>query len=250
MATKLIDPKLIVRSKWANRHPLSFSDPEFEGLKEDIKSQGGNVQPIKVRHLKGETGKFEIIFGHRRHQACLDLDLNVLAMIDDLDEKSLFIEMDRENRQRKDLRPYEVGAMYAKALDEGLFSSARKLAEEVCMDHSQLSKAFVSPLDIQYRWVVDLVSAIQKDPDQVLNMAKAIQKQNPRPVSGDVFKHLTMGRGTVPHPAAKAQNIKGVAGQKGKITFDTYNRCVRIDLANISPDRFAVVQEAINKLLN
>ena len=139
--TKLIDPKLIVRSKWANRHDLSFTGTEFKGLKEDIRSQGGNVQPIKVRNLMGDAGKYEIVFGHRRHQACLELGIDVLAMIDDLDEKKLFIEMDRENRQRKDLRPYEVGAMYAKALDEGLFSSARKLAEEVGMDHSQLSKA-------------------------------------------------------------------------------------------------------------
>lgn len=262
LATKRIDPKLIVRSKWANRHDLSFKDPEFDGLKEDIKSQGGNVQPIKVRHLNGDLGKFEIVFGHRRHQACLELGLKVLAMIDDLDEKSLFIEMDRENRQRKDLRPYEVGAMYAKALDEGLFSSARRLAEEVCMDHSQLSKAlnlarlpsdvlqaFVSPLDLQYRWVADLVSAIQKDPEQVLNMAKELQKETPRPASGEVFKRL-IGCGTVPHPVAKYETIKGAAGQKGVVAFNPKKRSVRIDLANIDPVRFSEIKAAINKLLS
>lgn len=264
LPTRRIDPKLIVRSKWANRHILSFTGPEFEGLKGDISSQGGNVQPIKVRHLNGEVGKFEIVFGHRRHQACLELGIEVQAIVDDLDEKHLFIEMDRENRQRKDLRPYEVGAMYAKALDEGLFSSARKLAEEVGMDHSQLSKAlnlarlpsdvlkaFESPLDLQYRWVVDLVNAIQKDPDHVLNIARAIQLETPRPVSGDVFKQLTVGRGTVPHPAAQDDDtIKGAAGQKGEIAFNPKKRSVRIDLANIDPARFAEIKAAIKKLLN
>ena len=262
LLTKLIDPQLVVRSKWSNRHDLSFVGPEFESLKEDIKSQGGNVQPIKIRHLSSGAGKYEIVFGHRRHQACLELGIDVLAIIDDLDDKKLFIEMDRENRQRKDLRPYEVGAMYAKALDEGLFPSARKLAEEVGMDHSQLSKAlnlarlpsdvlkaFESPLDLQYRWVFDLVSAIQKDPDHVLNIAKAIQMENHRPSSVDVFKQLTMSRGTVPHAVEKIETIKGASNQEGKILFNPKKRSVRIDLINIDSAKFDEVKSIIKSLL-
>jgi len=262
LLTKRIDPKLIVRSKWANRHDLSFMGPEFEGLKDDIRSQGGNVQPIKIRHLADDAGKYELVFGHRRHQACLELEIDVLALIEDLDDKTLFIEMDRENRQRKDLRPYEVGAMYAKALDEGLFPSARKLAEEVGMDHSQLSKAlnlarlpsdvlkaFESPLDLQYRWVFDLVNAIQKDPDHVLNIAKAIQMEKPRPPSVDVFKQLTVTRGTVPHSVEKVVVVNGESDQQGKIVFNSKKRCVRIDLSNIDPVRFEEVKSVIKRLL-
>jgi ParB family transcriptional regulator, chromosome partitioning protein len=262
LATKLLDPKLIVRSKWANRHELSFVGPEFDGLKEDIRSQGGNVQPIKVRHLKDESGKYEIVFGHRRHQACLELGIDVQAVIDDLDEKHLFIEMDRENRQRKDLRPFEIGAMYCKALEAGLFSSARRLAEEVGIDQSQLNKAlslarlpvdvlnaFESPLDLQYRWVGDLVGAIQKDPDYVLSVAKAIQSESPRPTSGVVFKRLTSGRGTVPHMLKNDEIVKGSGGQMGKLAFNGKKRSVRIDLANIDPERFAAIKAAIKKLL-
>lgn len=263
LATRLIDPKVIVRSKWANRHDLSFVGPEFEGLKEDIRAQGGNVQPIKVRHLKGEAGKYEIIFGHRRHQACLELGIGVQAIIDDLDEKHLFIEMDRENRQRKDLRPYEIGAMYKRALDEGLFSSARKLAEEVGIDQSQLTKAlslarlpvdilnaFESPLDLQYRWVADLVGAIQRDPDGVLSVAKAIQSESPRPPSAVVLKRLTGGRGTVPRSGSGDDTIEGSAGQTGRLTFDPKKRVVRIELANIDPARFVAVRAAVKKLLS
>lgn len=262
LPTKLLDAHLIVRSRWANRHVLSFSGPEFDGLKDDIASQGGNVQPIKVRSLTDGSGRYEIVFGHRRHQACLELGIYVLAIIEDLDDKHLFIEMDRENRQRKDLRPYEIGAMYAKALDEGLFPSARKLAEEVGIDHSQLSKAlslarlpgdvlkaFQSPLDLQYRWVADLTDALQKDPEQVLAMAKAIQKEEPRPTSGDVLGRLVGGRGTVPHPEAKEDAIAGAGNQKGKIVFNQKKRSVRIDLANIDPARFDEVKAAIKNLL-
>jgi ParB family chromosome partitioning protein len=262
LPTKKLDPNLIVRSKWANRHHLSFAGDDYEGLKNDIKGQGGNVQPIKVRHLKGEVGKYEIVFGHRRHQACLELGLLVQAIIEDLDEKHLFIEMDRENRQRKDLRPFEIGAMYAKALDEGLFSSARKLAEEVGIDQSQLTKAlslarlpakvlgaFVSPLDLQYRWVADLNDAIQKDPDLVLNLAETIASESPRPDSTAVFMRLTAGRGTVPHPSKKSDAIEGKGGQKGQISFSEKKRSIRIDLENIDPKRFDEVRAIIKKLL-
>lgn len=263
LATKRIDPNLIVRSKWANRHELSFTGPEFDGLKNDIKSQGGNVQPIKVRHLKGDVSKFEIIFGHRRHQACLDLGIDVLTIIEDLDEKHLFIEMDRENRQRKDLRPFEIGSMYAKALDEGLFPSARKLAEEVGIDQSQLNKAlslarlpedvlsaFPSPLDLQYRWVADLVGSIQKDPDLVLSLAKTILSELPRPASSEVFKRLTEGRGTVPHTSKKIDSLKGPRGQIGQIAYNERKHSVRIDLENIDPEKFSEIKAMIKKLLS
>lgn len=262
LPTKRLDPMLITRSKWANRHEQSFLDKEFKQLKEDIESAGGNVQPIKVRRLHDGSGNYQIIFGHRRHQACLELGIDVLAIIEDLDDKRLFIEMDRENRQRKDLRPYEVGSMYAQALADGLFPSARKLSEEVGIDLSQLGKAlslarlptdvlkaFQSPLDLQYRWVSDLVAAIQKDPDYVLLVAKEMVQEDPRPASGDVFKRLTMARGTVPPPAPKEERIVGVAGQGGRIAFNQKKRSVRIDLANIDPARFGDVKAAIKKLL-
>ena len=263
LPTKYIDPKLIVRSKWANRHELSFVGQEFDDLKSDIGEQGGNVQPIKVRRLKDSSGKFEIIFGHRRHRACLELGIDVLATIaEDLDDKHLFIEMDRENRQRKDLRPYEVGCMYALALDEGLFPSARKLAEEVGIDQSQLTKAlalarlpadvllaFISPLDLQYRWVSDLNEALQRDPDYVLALAKTIRIESPRPPAADVFRRLTAKRGTVPHSSQKTENLEGRAGQKGRLEFNEGKRSIRIDLANIDPARFTEVKAAVKKLL-
>lgn len=204
LPTRLLDPKTVVRSKWANRHHLSFQDQEFADLKADIKAKGGNVQPIKVRALKGRPGMYEIVFGHRRHQACLELEIDVLAMIGDLDEKSLFVEMDHENRQRKDLRPYEQGVMYARALDEGLFPSMRKLAEDVGVEAGTASKAialarlpeevlaaFVSPMDLQFRWAGELTKAIQTNPESVLSKARVFPGETPRMPSAQVFKVLT-----------------------------------------------------------
>lgn len=241
LPTKLLDPKLIVRSKWANRHDLSFKDKDFADLKADIKVKGSNVQAIKVRPLKGHSGMYEVVFGHRRHQACLELDINVLAMIEDLDEKSLFVEMDHENRQRKDLRPYEQGVMYARALDEGLFPSMRKMAEEVGVEAGTASKAialarlpaevlaaFVSPLDLQFRWASDLTQAIQKNPELVLSKARVFPGETPRAPSAQVFKVL-VGKGvsrgnTLPsgHRVVSGKTLLATIkeGKQGATTID------------------------------
>ncbi len=264
LPVKRLDPQAVVRSKWANRHELSFSDAEFEGLKADILAQGGNVQPIKVRPSGDSPERYEVIFGHRRHQACLELGLPVLALIEPLDDATLFVEMDRENRQRKDLRPYEMGVMYAKALDSGLFPSARKLADAVGIDLSQLGKslalarlpadvlgAFPSPLDIQYRWVSDLVSSIQRDPEGVLAKSKEMQELKQKLPAGDVFRRLTEGGGTVPPPSKQKQEerFEGRGGQTGKLVFDAKNRTIRIDLENIDARLLATLKSAILKAL-
>ena len=81
-----MDPRLIAPSRWANRHPDAFEGPEFEQLRREIEDAGGNVQPIKIRPITdGRTAeggaRYEIVFGHRRHRACLDLGLPVLAVV-------------------------------------------------------------------------------------------------------------------------------------------------------------------------
>jgi hypothetical protein len=69
---KKLNPALVIPSKWANRHSDSFNSPEFAELKADIQSAGGNVQAIKVRPISGtEPQTYEVVFGHRRHRACL-----------------------------------------------------------------------------------------------------------------------------------------------------------------------------------
>jgi ParB family transcriptional regulator, chromosome partitioning protein len=123
LPTRMIDPNLIIRSKWSNRLEQSYQNQDFTNLKTEIANSKGNIQPIKVRPLAGSPGMFEIVFGHRRHQACLETGNQVLAIIEDVNEESLFIEMDRENRQRADLRPYEQGVMYKRAIDEGMVTS-------------------------------------------------------------------------------------------------------------------------------
>ena len=259
---RLLDPNTVFASKWANRHKESFENAEFESLKLEIESAGGNVQAILVRPRAGQAGEYEIVFGHRRHRACQLLALPVLAVVDDLSDVELFTQMDRENRERAALRPYEVGMMYSRALNEGLFPSARKLAESVGVDLSQLGKAlalarlpadvlkaFLSPLDLQYRWVGELTRSIQKDPERVLALAKTIQRELPRPSATEVFSRLTEASGTVLPPESRKFHLTGNAGKIAELNFDAQKRVATITLGNIDPNKFKNVEKAVRALL-
>lgn len=202
-----LDPATVGASKWANRDRAHFSTEAFANLKAEIDSAGGNIQPIKVRSVRGTSPgapSFEIVYGHRRHQACLELGLPVLALVEDgMKDAQLFIEMDRENREREDLSPWEQGVMYTRALDEGLFPSAKQLAAALGVDMGAVSKAktlsalpqevvaaFTSPLDLQFRWGKLLTDALQRDPEGVLERARSIAAQTPRPTSSEALKML------------------------------------------------------------
>ena len=208
-AARLLNAARIVPSRWANRHPASFEAAQFTALREEIRSAGGNVQPIKVRPLRNvEHFDYEIVFGHRRHRACLDLGLPVLAMIEEVSDLDLFSEMDRENRQRADLSAWEQGQIYRKALDEGLYGSLRKLADAIGADPGNVSKAitlarlpdaviesFPTPLAIQFNWGPALSAAVQKDPEGTIARAKELA---PRQLGArEVFDALTRTETTV-----------------------------------------------------
>src|SRR5712692_6730329 len=84
LPVRLIEPDKIIPSKWANRDIHTFQSAEFDQLKEEIAQAGGNVQPIKVRPLAGDADRYEIVYGHRRHRASLDLNQPVLALVEDV----------------------------------------------------------------------------------------------------------------------------------------------------------------------
>lgn len=198
-----IDANQIEASPFANRNEASYLSPAFTSLKEEISNAGGNVQPIKVR--RASEGRMQIVFGHRRHRACLELGLPVLALVvDELDDQTLFIEMERENRGRADLSAWEQGMHYQRALDSGLFPSLRQLAAKLGADLSQVSRAivvaklpeevvraFASPLDLQFRWANVLRDAVQKDPEKVLLRARQLAALPKRPAASEVLRLLT-----------------------------------------------------------
>jgi ParB family transcriptional regulator, chromosome partitioning protein len=221
LPTRPIDPSLISASSWANRHADAFRTSEFERLKADILQAGGNVQPIKVRPLPDtRPTRYELVFGHRRHRACAELGLPVLAMIDEsvVSDAELFVLMDRENREREDLSPYEQGTAYKRALDAGLYPSRRRLAEALGVSHTWVSnvllvaelptavlECFRSPLDVQHRHAKVLAEALEHDSRSVMRRAEKVRAGAGRLSAGEVVAVLTKSE-TKP-AAVKRQEI-------------------------------------------
>lgn len=282
-----LDPASVVPSRWANRHERSYDDEAFAALKADIAAAGGNVQAIKVRPLApapsrpGPTGAgpaapaaqgvgqsnppappatpsalvprpagaaYEIVFGHRRHRACLELGLPVLAVVEDLSEQDLFVQMERENRARKDLSAWEQGVMYARALDQGLYPSNRQLALAIGRDLGDVGKAlalarlpqvvveaFASPLDLQFRWAKPLADAQQADPEGLVARAAAIRLEPRALAARQVFEALlatgAAAKGVGPSNGPAATTIERDGRTLAVLSTDARQRThVRIDV--------------------
>lgn len=267
-----LDPSKVRPSKWANRHEASFLTDEFQDLKAEIASAGGNVQPIKVRPLQVLNGStpdssssFELIYGHRRHRACEELGIPVLATIEEASDVSLFEQMERENRGRKNLSAWEQGTMYRRALDEGLYSSLRRLSEALGVDTSLVSKsvslarlpepviaAFQSPLDIQFNWAAVLTEAVQKDPDGTLARAREIADARGNASAATVLARLV----GLPDPrpgsaAAQAVTITKSGKVVARISTDSRGRAIlRFEAAVLPAAKHKALAKLIEGFLN
>ena len=212
---QLLDPRSIRRSRWANRDLSNFNGQAWSDFKDEISSSGGNVEAIKVRRVThegepeySEDGsvliEFEPVFGQRRHRACLELGIKVRAVVvDSMNDRDLFAEMDRENRQRENLSAWEQGKSYNQALQAGLYSSLRNLSAELGVNLSQASRycnlaklpndvieAFPSPLVIQVRWSKPLSDSMQSDPEGTLERAKALHSIKGTIAAGEVLARI------------------------------------------------------------
>ncbi len=105
-----------------------FSEEKLEELVNSIK-KNGIIQPIAVRPIKSENGKYEIVAGERRWIAAQRAGLHEIPVriLDLSDVESLEVAI-VENIQRDDLNPVEEARGY------------KRLNEEFKYDHESISK--------------------------------------------------------------------------------------------------------------
>ena len=214
----LLDPRLIRPGTVPNRAKAAFDQALFRHLQASITLAGGNVQPIAVRPAPAdEAGTvYEIIYGERRHRACLLAGLPVRALVQESVNVGIDVDIDvdvnaaedflatfRENQGRADLAPWELGRQVAFALAHGYFSSQRKVAHEIGRDVGDVSRAlqlaalapeviaaFASPLDLQFRHAKPLTDAFKKAPEAVLAEALRIRQEGQALAPGEVLARL------------------------------------------------------------
>ena len=211
------------------------------------------------RVFDGQTPTHEIVYGHRRHQACLELGLPVNAvLVEDMDDRALFEAMDRENRGRKNLSAWEQGRMYDEAIRHGLYPSLRRLSDSLGVNLSDASRAvqlarlppemvaaFATPLDLQVRWAKPLADALQRDPDGVLARARMLAEtpaSTPR-TAVDVVARLLA---ETPKPQPFETAIKAGKRTLATLRLDAQGRAtIDIPPGVLLPGR----HEALTKLL-
>ena len=261
LPTKKLDPRTVVPSRWANRHDASFATADFIRFKADIEHAGGNVQPIVVRPLNADETSYEIVFGHRRHRACLDLGLPVLAAIwtAPMSDLELFAAMDRENRERADLSAWEQGTMYRRALEEQMFPSQRRLAESLGVSHTWVRKAiavaeipdpvvqcFRSPLELQFKHAEQIADALMADRKGVLRRAEKLRQSERFSASAVVAALVGKQRGA--GEPAREIRVGGVLA--GRISWDERGQAtIRLLPGVVHADNVGALVDAIGAVV-
>lgn len=188
----LVDPRECEPWKYANR--LEDEMGNMDELVESIR-KNKQLQPALVRpHSNPSNGfKYEIIFGRRRHQACLKLGINFLVIKKNISNiNEAVATQDAENKLRKDISNYSNSLLYKKLLEDKIFKNEKELAGELrltystfndLMAYSKIPQDIVSVIPCIHELsnsmaikIVNLINKSSKFHGQILKVAHQIGK--------------------------------------------------------------------------
>lgn len=230
-----LDPKGVHPPMVSSRHESAFCGSDFAELKNSIRAEGRNVQPILVRRKSGyET--YEVIFGERRLRACLESGINVRAIIDEsADDMRAFFQTVRENQGRRDLCAYELGQQVLVGINRHYFDSQEDASRKLGRHKSVVSRAvaiaslpaevvsaYRTPSQIQYAHVEPLAAALKKAHEVVIAEALKIRASETTLGGAEVFQRLiNAATGTVaPCNIAKKVTLEFMDQTFGTLQFD------------------------------
>jgi len=133
-----VDPKQCEPWRYANRLEGDMGD--MSALIKSIK-ENGQLQPGLIRqHPKPYNNiKYEVIFGRRRYEACVQLNIPFLAVrknVSNIEEALIFQET--ENRARKDISNYSNSILYKKLLEDKIFKNEKDISEKLGISLSKV----------------------------------------------------------------------------------------------------------------
>ncbi len=208
-------------SIWSgNARDYSLLDEHrLRSLIDSILAEGSNRVPTVVRRTPNGELPYELVTGTRRHWAIAWLnanhypDIDLIAIIEDLDDEAAFRLADIENREREDISDLERGANYKAAVDRFYGGVQLRMAERLKISKSQLSRyialteippflvsAFHSPMDLQAKYAEKLLpllrdptarSKLEAAADQIASEQSFRRSGDEQPISGpDVMARL------------------------------------------------------------
>ncbi|MDE1994431.1 MAG: plasmid partitioning protein RepB [Rhizobiaceae bacterium] len=151
-----LDPTLIDPSPFPDRLP-DDNDEAFAEFRRSLEEEGQKI-PIQVRVHPTMTGRYQVIYGHRRLRAARELGRQVKALILEMSDRDLVVVQGIENAARQDLSWIER-ALFASRMDEAGIRP-RDIYAALRIDDAELSR-----MRSVYRAVpVDVIEAIGRAP--------------------------------------------------------------------------------------
>ena len=132
--TQLIRTDLIDVWPFADRPDVELGD-----LQELAFSISASKQSIPALVRPKSKGRYELIYGRRRLEACKMVGADLWAICRDMTDEEAFIEQANENDKRESLSAWARSLSYQRALDKGLFKSTSALAASLGLDRSTVS---------------------------------------------------------------------------------------------------------------
>lgn len=172
-AVREIDPSLIDPSPYPDRLPDDDSG-DFEAFRRSIEADGQKV-PIQVRKHPASTGRYQIVYGHRRWLAAKHLGKLVRAIEVEISDLDLVVAQGIENASRQDLTWIERALFASRMDDAGI--KPRDIYAALSIEDTELAR-----MRSVYRSVpADVIEAIGRAPKigrpRWLDLAKTITSQ-------------------------------------------------------------------------
>jgi ParB family chromosome partitioning protein len=229
-----IDPIQCESWEYANR-----SEDEMGEMDELIRSikENNQLQPALIRtHPNPHDGiKYQIIFGKRRHAACLRLGIPLLVIKKDLLSKQEAIAcQDAENKFRKDVSHYSNAKLYQRLLGDQTFKTEKELAETLGLSTSSLNDLMsfnkiptdlvklipdIHSLSISMALKLVQLTIRNKNNQQIIaQFAKEIGLSITSPAKLEKAMHLSL-QGKKDYPDGLASLVKTYHAQSGKKLF-------------------------------
>jgi len=220
-----LDPSSIDPSPFPDRLP-DDSQVDFEALKKLIADEGQKV-PIQVRRHPTVSGRYQVVYGHRRWRAALDLGIKVKATVVALSDSELVVAQGIENAARQDLSWIER-ALFAWRMDQAGIK-ARDIRAALSVDDPELARlravCRAVPVEVieaigrapkagRPRWVA-LATAIGEDSAALDRVRKTLSgdKVSALP-SDDRFKLVFTA---VKQPSARSRSELALRSSAGKV---------------------------------
>ncbi len=127
----IVNPLSCEPWEYANRQDEELED--LDGLIQSIKTNE-QLQPIVIMDHPSPHGdiKYQIIFGRKRHLACLQLKRPLIAIKKKFSDLRDAIAIQyAENEHRNNVSPYSNSLLYKKLLKDKVFNSQKELAKKL-----------------------------------------------------------------------------------------------------------------------